>query len=307
MNKIKQISEKKGLKSPSLWGRDFGSGFLGKGFLTTLIIVLTMVFMNPGTAQAQMTVTSDLTIASGASLDLLGTSGTVEISSGVTLTNYGSITGTGTITNNGTIINYGTIAPTITITGTGTVIDVDTDEVVWSSSDGGNAATKGEFGAPVSIVLTPTITTVLVTSAAEGTLTIPSGVNALTIRSIDGTTTTVTDGQIEVTNTGSLALTLQDLDIKASDRKSAINATSSSSLLTLNCDNVTLTGGTGVTGTLNTDQSGHGIHAYALTINGDLTAIGGNNTGSAPTDMGGYRSEERRVGKECRSRWSPYH
>ena len=26
------------------------------------------------------------------------------------------------------------------------------------------------------------------------------------------------------------------------------------------------------------------------------------------TDEGGrYRSEERRVGKECRSRWSPYH
>src|SRR3712207_3516603 len=24
-------------------------------------------------------------------------------------------------------------------------------------------------------------------------------------------------------------------------------------------------------------------------------------------DIGGYRSEERRVGKECRSRWSPYH
>ena len=23
--------------------------------------------------------------------------------------------------------------------------------------------------------------------------------------------------------------------------------------------------------------------------------------------MGGNRSEERRVGKECRSRWSPYH
>src|SRR5256885_12523064 len=23
--------------------------------------------------------------------------------------------------------------------------------------------------------------------------------------------------------------------------------------------------------------------------------------------VGGYRSEERRVGKECRSRWSPYH
>ena len=24
-------------------------------------------------------------------------------------------------------------------------------------------------------------------------------------------------------------------------------------------------------------------------------------------DYRGYRSEERRVGKECRSRWSPYH
>ena len=27
----------------------------------------------------------------------------------------------------------------------------------------------------------------------------------------------------------------------------------------------------------------------------------------APADPGVARSEERRVGKECRSRWSPYH
>ena len=26
-----------------------------------------------------------------------------------------------------------------------------------------------------------------------------------------------------------------------------------------------------------------------------------------PADFTGARSEERRVGKECRSRWSPYH
>ena len=26
-----------------------------------------------------------------------------------------------------------------------------------------------------------------------------------------------------------------------------------------------------------------------------------------PSDVPTYRSEERRVGKECRSRWSPYH
>ena len=36
-----------------------------------------------------------------------------------------------------------------------------------------------------------------------------------------------------------------------------------------------------------------------LVINpGDKMALTGNN---------GCRSEERRVGKECRSRWSPYH
>ena len=29
--------------------------------------------------------------------------------------------------------------------------------------------------------------------------------------------------------------------------------------------------------------------------------------GSAGFGAGGLRSEERRVGKECRSRWSPYH
>src|SRR2546421_4491289 len=29
--------------------------------------------------------------------------------------------------------------------------------------------------------------------------------------------------------------------------------------------------------------------------------------GAEPVELGGRRSEERRVGKECRSRWSPYH
>ena len=29
--------------------------------------------------------------------------------------------------------------------------------------------------------------------------------------------------------------------------------------------------------------------------------------GVANTTLAGIRSEERRVGKECRSRWSPYH
>jgi len=31
------------------------------------------------------------------------------------------------------------------------------------------------------------------------------------------------------------------------------------------------------------------------------------NSGIRRIGVDGYRSEERRVGKECRSRWSPYH
>ena len=31
------------------------------------------------------------------------------------------------------------------------------------------------------------------------------------------------------------------------------------------------------------------------------------NVGNAIADFNQLRSEERRVGKECRSRWSPYH
>ena len=37
-----------------------------------------------------------------------------------------------------------------------------------------------------------------------------------------------------------------------------------------------------------------------------VECIGGKNHGKSKGDLSG-RSEERRVGKECRSRWSPYH
>ena len=36
-------------------------------------------------------------------------------------------------------------------------------------------------------------------------------------------------------------------------------------------------------------------------------ATGNYGASSATGDYGASRSEERRVGKECRSRWSPYH
>src|SRR5574344_183065 len=43
--------------------------------------------------------------------------------------------------------------------------------------------------------------------------------------------------------------------------------------------------------------------------NADLTTTfeSGDHVGIYVTDGSGKRSEERRVGKECRSRWSPYH
>src|SRR2546430_5589664 len=45
-----------------------------------------------------------------------------------------------------------------------------------------------------------------------------------------------------------------------------------------------------------------GLHAGRLSVSGSL---------SGPSNIvswrGAARSEERRVGKECRSRWSPYH
>ena len=37
------------------------------------------------------------------------------------------------------------------------------------------------------------------------------------------------------------------------------------------------------------------------------TAEAGTVGAALETDSGNVRSEERRVGKECRSRWSPYH
>src|SRR2546430_13828871 len=52
-------------------------------------------------------------------------------------------------------------------------------------------------------------------------------------------------------------------------------------------DGVDATGGAGGQGNNFASSSGNGV-------------VG---TGGA----GGFRSEERRVGKECRSRWSPYH
>src|ERR1035437_10083398 len=44
---------------------------------------------------------------------------------------------------------------------------------------------------------------------------------------------------------------------------------------------------------------------YGISVRGYLSQLGANKV--ALKDWSAVRSEERRVGKECRSRWSPYH
>src|SRR4051812_50208136 len=49
-----------------------------------------------------------------------------------------------------------------------------------------------------------------------------------------------------------------------------------------------------------------GLH-LALVVLGVLLGDAPPDQGAGDAGDGGPRSEERRVGKECRSRWSPYH
>src|SRR2546421_3898008 len=50
-----------------------------------------------------------------------------------------------------------------------------------------------------------------------------------------------------------------------------------------------------------------GDFSLATYRDGALTKVTGDFTGGTIQQLSGFRSEERRVGKECRSRWSPYH
>src|SRR3712207_4917299 len=49
------------------------------------------------------------------------------------------------------------------------------------------------------------------------------------------------------------------------------------------------------------------VHHFALLVGYGATAINPYLAFETLEQLAGSRSEERRVGKECRSRWSPYH
>src|SRR5687767_15848555 len=55
------------------------------------------------------------------------------------------------------------------------------------------------------------------------------------------------------------------------------------------------------------DLKSIGFAAELRATEGHPIVIGKAANGSASRSVNGGRSEERRVGKECRSRWSPYH
>ena len=48
------------------------------------------------------------------------------------------------------------------------------------------------------------------------------------------------------------------------------------------------------------------VGAVIVAADGTVLAVAGNRV-ERDCDPTAHRSEERRVGKECRSRWSPYH
>src|SRR3989442_5873921 len=67
--------------------------------------------------------------------------------------------------------------------------------------------------------------------------------------------------------------------------------------------------GMGTRGSFSPTNTRVGVRAFAMSLRGELfqyTSIGAFFCHGVPPNHG-VRSEERRVGKECRSRWSPYH
>src|SRR2546430_14959533 len=62
-----------------------------------------------------------------------------------------------------------------------------------------------------------------------------------------------------------------------------------------------------VTGSWTTSPANHNPGLVVRPLFANSSLLGSTYAGSRPVTRSVKRSEERRVGKECRSRWSPYH
>src|SRR2546430_16397740 len=65
--------------------------------------------------------------------------------------------------------------------------------------------------------------------------------------------------------------------------------------------------GVGKTGVVGLRDGASGGKARCVLIRADMDALPVEEANDVPYRSQHARSEERRVGKECRSRWSPYH
>ena len=98
-------------------------------------------------------------------------------------------------------------------------------------------------------------------------------------------------------NVISLKESNNELNIEISKQNSAIDLRTSSKTIEITQDNY---------GNYFDVRTGKIIDASGIS-NGDTLKIGNISNRAFVIDRQSSRSEERRVGKECRSRWSPYH
>src|SRR6266404_998980 len=153
-----------------------------------------------------------------------------------------------------------------------------------------------------------------------GTFTVQGGVvtcGTITLGGTSGHGSLILSNGAEILGSGSLFI--GDAN---NDSLNSVLVSGTGSLLSNN--NIRIAGFSGVAGAYSNQMvisDGGGVYTDGGTISSigfhDASHIGSNNfviieSGGSWTNnnalvIGGVRSEERRVGKECRSRWSPYH
>ena len=187
------------------------------------------------------------------------------------------------------------------VTGTGTGQGIDGDVVVEVTVDD---------GAITDVVVTEQNETVGIGSVAVETL--PGEIveaNSVLVDGIAGAT--VTSDAIK--DAVRAALTDAGLEVADFEVETVKEEAGERTPETLTCDVVVVgAGGAGLTAAAKACEGGASVivlEKMPIVGGNSLKATGGMNAAGTGYQeaLGITRSEERRVGKECRSRWSPYH